>query len=126
MRASACLPPIDNISPYGKTIPVSQSNGSGNAALTLAHNTSKYGENLASATGPRLTPASVVNMWGGEVNDCTYSSNRCATGKMCGHYTQVVWRTTIQVGCGMARIGSSEVWVCNFNPPGNYVGQRPY
>lgn len=94
--------------------------------LKHSPNTSKYGENLASATGQRLTPAGVVNMWGGEVNDYTYSSNRCAAGKMCGHYTQVVWRTTIQVGCGMARIGSSEVWVCNYNPPGNYVGQRPY
>jgi pathogenesis-related protein 1 len=30
------------------------------------------------------------------------------------------------VGCGVARSGRTEVWVCNYDPPGNYVGERPY
>lgn len=87
---------------------------------------SKYGENLASAQGQQLSPARVVNMWGEEVKDYNYASNTCKAGAMCGHYTQVVWRRTTQVGCGMARSQNREVWVCNYNPPGNYVGQRPY
>lgn len=86
----------------------------------------RYGENLASATGQQMSPDQVVNMWGNEVADYNYASNTCKPGKMCGHYTQVVWKTTTQLGCGMARNGNREVWVCNYNPPGNYVGRKPY
>lgn len=87
---------------------------------------SPYGENLAWAGGQQLSPERVVNMWGEEVKDYNYASNSCKPGKMCGHYTQVVWRNTKQVGCGMARGNGKEVWVCNYNPPGNYIGQKPY
>jgi pathogenesis-related protein 1 len=87
---------------------------------------SSYGENLASATGQQLSPARVVQMWASEVADYNYANNTCAPGKMCGHYTQIVWEHTQQVGCGMARSGNREVWVCNYNPPGNVIGQKPY
>lgn len=87
---------------------------------------SPYGENLASATGQQMSPSRVVQMWADEVADYDYASNSCAPGKMCGHYTQIVWDDTTEVGCGMARSGNREVWVCNYNPPGNYRGQRPY
>jgi len=39
-----------------------------------------------------------------------------------GHYTQMVWKNTKEVGCGFA--GSS--LVCRYSPPGNYFGQKPY
>jgi hypothetical protein len=26
----------------------------------------------------------------------------------------------------MARCGNTEIWVCNYNPPGNWVGEKPY
>ncbi len=84
------------------------------------------GENLAWASGQALSPAQVVGMWVGERRDYDAARNSCAPGKVCGHYTQVVWRGTTHVGCGMASCGNSEVWVCNYTPPGNYVGQRPY
>jgi pathogenesis-related protein 1 len=45
---------------------------------------------------------------------------------MCGHYTQIVWRNTKAVGCAVGGKGAREVWVCDYDPPGNYVGQRPY
>jgi pathogenesis-related protein 1 len=49
----------------------------------------------------------------------------------CGHYTQVIWRNTKEVGCGYAqcldkRGLTDEIWVCNYDPPGNFVGQTPY
>lgn len=84
----------------------------------------RYGENLAYFSGQRATASRVVDLWGNEVADYDYSSNRC-TG-VCGHYTQIVWKTTTEVGCAVARAGNEEYWVCNYNPPGNYVGQRPY
>jgi pathogenesis-related protein 1 len=84
------------------------------------------GENLAWASGQALSPGQVVGMWVGERRDYDATRNSCAPGKVCGHYTQVVWRSTTHVGCGMASCGNSEVWVCNYTPPGNYVGQRPH
>jgi uncharacterized protein YkwD len=83
-----------------------------------------YGENLAASTGRGLIPTQVVDMWGKEVKDYDYATNTCR--RVCGHYTQVVWRNTTEVGCGVVRIGHEEVWVCNYNPPGNYIGQKPY
>ena len=86
----------------------------------------KYGENLFWGRGKSWSPTEVVNSWGSEVNDYDYASNSCRPNQVCGHYTQVVWRNTTEVGCGVARSGNTEIWVCNYNPPGNYVGQKPY
>jgi uncharacterized protein YkwD len=84
----------------------------------------KYGENLFWGSGRRWSPTEVVNSWGNEVKDYNYSRNSCRG--VCGHYTQIVWKNTKEVGCAVARKGNQEYWVCNYNPPGNYIGQRPY
>jgi len=83
-----------------------------------------YGENLFETSGARIAPAEVVNQWALESRDYRYSSNTCRG--VCGHYTQMVWRETRRVGCAAARSGSTEVWVCNYDPPGNWIGKRPY
>jgi pathogenesis-related protein 1 len=68
-----------------------------------------------------------VDAWGSEKKDYNRASNTCARGKMCGHYTQVVWRTTTDIGCARAVCSDqSQVWVCNYAPPGNWRGQRPF
>jgi len=85
---------------------------------------SRYGENLYVIEGALATPARVVGAWAAESRDYDYGSNGCRG--MCGHYTQIVWRATKRVGCGVARAGGREVWVCNYDPPGNTVGERPY
>ncbi|HXW71640.1 MAG TPA: CAP domain-containing protein [Methylocella sp.] len=47
--------------------------------------------------------------------------------KFCGHYTQVVYRTTTYVGCGKATGSAGWTYVvCNFYPAGNYQGALPY
>lgn len=84
------------------------------------------GENLVWAGGQSLSPAQVVGMWVGEKRTFDAARNSCAPGAVCGHYTQVVWRATTQVGCAKAMCGKSEVWVCQYTPPGNYAGQRPF
>ena len=74
-----------------------------------------------------ITPTQVVDNWASEKADYNYASNTCAAGKVCGHYTQVVWRSTVEIGCGRAVCqDNSQVWVCNYNPAGNIIGQRPY
>lgn len=93
----------------------------------LAHRQpNAYGENLAMAKGQRLTPAQVVRLWGDESRDYDVNRNRCTPGKVCGHYTQIVWQGSQRVGCAVARDDEKEVWVCNYDPPGNVIGDRPY
>jgi pathogenesis-related protein 1 len=85
---------------------------------------SKLGENLFQIEGAKATPKQVVDRWASEASAYDYKTNHCHGA--CGHYTQIVWRDTKEVGCAVARGGAREVWVCEYNPPGNYVGQRPY
>ena len=84
----------------------------------------KYGENIFSATGQTADAAMVVETWAAELADYDAKKNRCKG--VCGHYTQIVWRKSQRLGCGMASCGDTEVWVCNYDPPGNFLGQRPY
>ncbi|MBZ5582638.1 MAG: Fis family transcriptional regulator [Acidobacteriia bacterium] len=83
-----------------------------------------YGENLFEVTGGRSTPDEVVGVWAAEASAYDAKANACRA--MCGHYTQIVWRDTRRVGCAVARGPDLQVWVCNYDPPGNIVGRRPY
>lgn len=84
----------------------------------------RYGENLFEISGQYATPEEVVSAWAAEARSYNYKTNTCS--RICGHYTQVVWRDTKTVGCGVARNKKRELWVCNYDPPGNIIGERPY
>jgi pathogenesis-related protein 1 len=86
----------------------------------------RYGENLYQISGPGATSSAfeVVNAWAGEAAVYDYATNTCR-GR-CGHYTQIVWRDTKQVGCAVAHDSRREVWVCEYAPFGNIIGERPY
>jgi uncharacterized protein YkwD len=89
-----------------------------------SHRVKQYGENLAWASGKELEADEVIKMWYDEIKDYNYDFNTCSG--VCGHYTQVVWKNSKKLGCAMAKCANSEVWICNYDPPGNWVGQRPY
>lgn len=76
--------------------------------------------------GMSNTPASVVGSWASEISCFTYGAFPGCCSCTCGHDTQLVWRSSSQVGCGRATCGSEEIWVCNYDPPGNYTNQTPY
>ena len=104
------------------------------------------GENLAIgfASGMQLADAAddakvgryfrqAIDGWWREQANYDYAANRCAPGKQCGHYTQLAWRATSRVGCGLAMCNPQAdlrrpgyTIACNFAPGGNYAGQRPY
>uniref|UniRef100_A0A6N2LUN4 SCP domain-containing protein n=1 Tax=Salix viminalis TaxID=40686 RepID=A0A6N2LUN4_SALVM len=62
----------------------------------MVHSSGPYGENLAWGSA-NLTAPAAVKMWVDEAN-YDYSSNSCAGGE-CMHYTQVVWRKSVRLGC---------------------------
>jgi pathogenesis-related protein 1 len=84
----------------------------------------RYGENLYAISGGTASPALVVGYWAREARGYDIRSNTCSG--VCGHYTQIVWGTTRTVGCAVASDRRREVWVCNYDPPGNIIGYRPY
>lgn len=96
-----------------------------------------YGENLYRASSLRwsdgktellpVTIKNVVKAWTDEEKWYDYTRNRCQPGQKCGHYTQIVWRDTTEVGCAVKICDDkSQTWVCSYNPPGNFQGVRPY
>ncbi|ESW20295.1 hypothetical protein PHAVU_006G196900 [Phaseolus vulgaris] len=92
----------------------------------MVHSGGPYGENLAWSSGD-LTATAAVKLWVGEKPYYDYNSNTCVGGE-CRHYTQVVWRNSVRLGCAKVRCndGRATIISCNYDPPGNYIGQRPF
>ncbi len=100
------------------------------------HSMGEYGENLFAQAGKQVTPEEAMGAWAAEIKDYDHATGTCAAGAKCGHYTQMVWRDTTRVGCGVADcttgspFGSDfptwQYWVCNYDPIGNWQGEKPY
>lgn len=93
---------------------------------------SPLGENIYATSGTGNVVVA-VNAWASEAADYDYATNTCSG--VCGHYTQIVWRSTLRVGCAKrvcttgSPFGGSGSWtflVCNYSAAGNVGGQRPY
>lgn len=98
------------------------------AGGNLIHRTdSPYGENLAGGRGGnRATlPRLAAELWLRE--RALYKDGPAGSQDDVGHYTAMVWRTTTQVGYGLA-VGADGTWVlvAGYAPQGNVVGRHPY
>jgi len=100
---------------------------------------SSVGENLWIRRGRGATPywamKQAVIEWDDEKRMYDFNTKRCSG--VCGHYTQVVWAYSYAVGCGTTfcnnvEVPGGSVWeiatlvVCQYGPPGNAFGLRPY
>lgn len=107
----------------------------------MTHSGNGYGENIYWASPliksyssdkkiyalKAVSAPNVSTPWAAEIKDYAYKNNTCRKGAICGHYTQMVWKSTTEVGCGKAACSNNaQIWVCNYNPPGNVAGQKPY
>lgn len=84
------------------------------------------GENIY-ASGGNATAQGAVNSWAAEGANYNYATNTC--NGICGHYTQIVWRTTVKVGCAKgtcAGLAYPSTIVCDYGPGGNLQGAKPY
>ncbi len=88
------------------------------------------GENVFGASGPPTasTPRDAVMAWSTEGASYDYATNTCSAST-CGHYTQIVWRATTELGCAVGDCASltfRRTLVCNYGPGGNVGNVRPY
>jgi hypothetical protein len=88
------------------------------------------GENLAMGTARAYSLTQLVDLWGHEgryfTNGIFPAVSTTGNWLDVGHFSQIVWRRTTMVGCGMARGRGQDVLVCSYSPPGNVMGEKPY
>ena len=107
-------------------------------SVILKHNdqrastyTGSVGENIYGTTG-QITDVNLngaINLWFNEYVDYDFETNRCANGKVCGHYTQLVWASSNKIGCAITQCSNIQyggTLICNYAPSGNWNGQKPY
>jgi pathogenesis-related protein 1 len=87
----------------------------------FGHSGGQYGENLAAGSEGALDPEAVVRMWYDEI--AKYHFPDGGFSMETGHFTQVVWRGTAQVGCGHTLCNGMDIFVCNYDPAGNVEGE---
>merc|ERR1712158_242422 len=83
------------------------------------------GENIYMSSGRAAQEQAqgAVDSWYSEIKDYTFGKEPSWGGPVTGHFTQVVWKGSTDVGVGVAQEGSKVVVVANYSPPGNFGGQ---
>jgi uncharacterized protein YkwD len=92
-----------------------------------------YGEMISLSAPDSKTPG-LAELWVSEKKNYHGGPITEANGGSISHYTQMVWKTTKEVGCGFAsgpggvfaKSGGTGILVCRYDPPGNTFGQNPY
>ena len=92
----------------------------------FTHSDNKYkgnymGENLYAGTLLSNIGEACTDLWYNEIQ--YYDFNNPGFGSNTGHFTQVVWKNTQQMGCGMGCKSNYCKITCNYYPAGNYLGQ---
>ena len=83
------------------------------------------GENLyyfwSSDKNITLNGAAAVDSWYDEIKDYDFKSGKSKNGGVVGHFTQLVWRDSTQLGIGVAKSAKNSIYVvANYHPGGNF------
>jgi hypothetical protein len=87
------------------------------------------GENLWAGTKGYYAPEARVDAWVREKQFFRMGvfPDNSTTGRVedVGHYTQLIWRATTEVGCAQSTSAGEDILVCRYAEAGNYRGERP-
>ncbi len=86
----------------------------------------EHGENLFMGTAGYYGVADAVKAWASEKEYYYGQALDPSNWHDSGHYTQMVWRNTKRIGCAKSECNGYTIVVCNYDPPGNVLGQKPY
>nr|XP_046241962.1 Golgi-associated plant pathogenesis-related protein 1 isoform X1 [Scatophagus argus] len=90
------------------------------AISALQHSDTKDGENIYnmfSSSTIKLTGKEAVDSWYSEIKDYKWSNPGFSSNT--GHFTQVVWKDSTQLGVGLATDGNKVFVVGQYRPAGN-------
>jgi uncharacterized protein YkwD len=93
----------------------------------FAHSRGKYngknmGENLFACYGIKITGKMMTDDWYNEVSQYNFNNPGFVSGT--GHFTQVVWKGSREVGFGFAQARDGYYYgVANYYPAGNYLNE---
>ena len=120
LRAKHCAKPL-TWSPKLAQVAQQWANALRDKGCMFGHSGGDLGENLAAGTSGTLDADAVVRMWYDEVAHYRFPTGGFSAKT--GHFTQVVWRGTARVGCGRSQCKGMDIWVCEYDPAGNWEGQ---
>ncbi len=88
----------------------------------------KYGENLYKIEvfgggSNDVTCGQAVKLWYDEIKNYNFDHPNLVVS---GHFTQVVWKSTEEIGCAKSYSAKSYTTylVCNYNPMANFIGSE--
>ena len=82
-----------------------------------------YGENLAYGT---ITAIEAIDLWYAENAYYSYTDPDYDTFDSYGHFTQLIWNSTTEVGCVVQDCPNSRIYViCEYTPQGNIFNADP-
>ena len=88
------------------------------------------GENIWGGTTGAFFPEDMVGLWIAEkahfVEGIFPANSKTGRVQDVSHYTQIIWRRTGAVGCGISKAGDEEIMVCRYSEPGNRRGIDPF
>lgn len=98
------------------------------AAGAMKHRSNnEFGENLFAKWGSgssfKTDGAEAVKAWYDEIQ--LYNFNKPGFSSGTGHFTQVVWMGSRELGVAVAQKNGAIFVVANYDPPGNFMGQFP-
>lgn len=87
----------------------------------LRHEDTDDGENLYSVSGKSdVTGGEIVDRWYAEVDNYDFRSPGFKSGT--GHFTQIVWQESTELGVGKAKGSNGKIIVvARYRPPGNVI-----
>jgi uncharacterized protein YkwD len=85
----------------------------------MHHSGGEFGENLAFGYGDVIT---AVTAWYDEKNQ--YDAGNPGFQRSTGHFTQLIWKATTEIGCYNRQCGGSQYLMCEYKTPGNVVGNN--